>query len=118
MGTLRSFETATIATNATNGSTSGLVPSGSGFTLQNNTTQIIIHNKHATETLYIFCYAYNTDSVLGVNLINAIEITAGAYLTLSLGQRSESVGSRVIVGFNTGASSFDFKLTEIMGITN
>ncbi len=117
MGTLRGFQTETIATNATSGSTTGLTPAGSGKTLQDNTTQIIIYNKSSTEVLYIFCYAVNVDAG-AINLRDAIEITAGAYLTLSLGQRSESVGSRVIVGFNTGASSFDFKLTEIMGITN
>jgi hypothetical protein len=114
MGTLRNFETVVGSATATSGSTSGLTAS-SVVILDDNTTQIIVHNKSASEVLYIYCYNTNEDPG-NVNLNNAFEIGAGAYLTLSLGSRSNSVGARNIAGFTTAASAFDYKVVKIFGI--
>ena len=116
MGTLRCFETTTVSATATSGSTSGLTP-GSTVSLDDNTTQIIVHNKSASEVLYLYCYNDNQDAG-NVNLNNAFEISAGAYLTLSLGSRGNSIGSRLIAGFTTAASAFNYKIVQIYGITN
>jgi hypothetical protein len=114
MATTRAFETSTQTSTATSGSTTGLTPSFD-ITLQNNCSQVIIYNKDAAQTLYIFCYNINVDAA-AVRLDDCLELGPGGYLTLSLGTRSESVGARRIAGFNTTAATTSFKVTQIFGI--
>lgn len=97
----------------TSGATTGIVPSDV-LLLKTNTAQIIVHNQHGSETLYLMSYNASLDAT--VDLIEMIEIGAGAYLTLSLGARSSSVGIRRIFGVNTSSGPITYKVTEIMGI--
>lgn len=107
------FYTTTMAAIATNGTLTGIaVPVINRFEMQNEATSVIIYNPHATETLYIIPYNTVTDTA-GVAIANCVPITAGSYLTLSLGTRTERVGTEFFTGITTAAASFDFTVTEI-----
>ena len=111
----RPFLTTQRTAQGTNGATAGIAPTPANiFSIQTNTSQIIVHNTHATQTLYLL--AYNSSLDAAVDLAEMIEITAGAYLTLSFGVRSESVGIRKLVGMNISAGATTFKVTEILNI--
>jgi hypothetical protein len=108
------FYTTTMAAIATNGGVAGIaVPALNRFEMQNETTSVIIYNPHATNVLYVIPYNTVTDAAGGVAVANCIPITAGSYLTLSLGTRTERVGTEFFTGITTAAASFDFTVTEI-----
>ncbi len=109
----RPFLTTQQTAQGTNGSTTGITPANI-LDLETNTNQIIVHNKDSSNTLYFMSYNQGLDAA--VDLIEMIEITAGAYLTLSFGVRSESVGIRRVFGVNTTASTTNYKVTQIFNI--
>ena len=112
------FYTTTVAAIATNGTTAGIaVPEVNQFEMQNETTSLIIYNPHGSNTLYVIPYNRVTDAAGGVAIANCIPITAGSYLTLSLGARSERVGTEYVCGITLAAASFDFTITEIYNST-
>ena len=111
----RPFLTTEKESQGTNSATTGITPTPANIvTLQTNTSQIIVHNKHATQTLYFM--AYNSSLDAAVDLNEMVEITAGAYLTLSMGIRSQSVGIRKVFAVNESAAAINYKITEIFNI--
>ena len=111
------FDTTTKAAVATNGTLTGIaVPAINRLTLQTNTAQLIIYNPDGTNILYIVAYNDTVDAAGGKAIADCIPVGPGAYLTLSLGVRSERVGTPQICGITTAAASFDFTVTEIFNI--
>ena len=111
----RPFLTTQKNAQGTSGATTGIVPTGANILeLQTNTSQIIVHNKDAAQVLYLMSYNPTLDAA--VDLVEMFEIGAGAYFTLSLGIRSQSVGIRKIFGVNTTAGNTTFKVMEIFSI--
>ena len=111
----RPFLTVQKEAQGTNSATTGITPVGANILdLETNTSQIIVHNKDSTDTLFFMSYNSSLDAT--IDLVETVEISAGAYLTLSLGVRSASVGVRRVVGFNTTASAINYKVTQIFNI--
>lgn len=111
------FNTTTKAAVATNGTVTGIaIPALNRHKLENNTAQLIIYNSDGTNILYIVAYNDQVDAAGGKAIANCIPVGPGAYLTLSLGVRSERVGTPQICGITTAAGSFDFTITEIFNI--
>ena len=107
------FYTTTMAAIATGGVVVNIaVPVVNRFEMQNETTSVIIYNPHATNVLYIIPYNTVTDTG-GVAIANCISITAGSYLTLSLGTRTERVGTEFFTGITTAGVAFNYTVTEI-----
>jgi len=110
----RPFTTLTVPAVATNGATSGAAPADtSWFTFNYNCQQIIVNNLSATETLYLYAIS---DLDTTYDLDDTIEIAPGAYLTLTVGVRTDRVGTDYAVGFTTAAVSFDYKVTLIYSV--
>ena len=111
------FNTTTKATVATSGAVTGIaIPALNRHSLETNTAQIIIHNPDGAKILYIVAYNDQVDLAGGKAIANCIPVGAGAYLTLSLGVRSERVGTPQICGITTTAGAFNFTITEIFNI--
>jgi len=110
------FKTTTMPAIATNGVLVAIaVPAPNQFTLQTNAAQLIFYNPDLVETLYIRAYNPIAD-VAGVDINTCLPVTPQGYLTLSLGTRTERVGTAIVCGLTTAAASYNFTITEIYNI--
>lgn len=111
------FYTYTVDAIATNGTTTAIaVPALNQFTMKTNASQVVVLNPSNTLTLYVIPYNGAVDSAGGVAIENCVPIGAGGSWTIALGSRAKRVGTPIICGITTDASSFEFTITEIYSI--
>ena len=110
IGKFYSFFTETADSTPTNGAAIVVPLAANLVEIDSNCHQFIVNNTDSTETLYLNNWnRANTN----VNTANCIQIAPGAYLTLTIGVRSDRVGDDYITAVNTSASATSYTVTQI-----